>query len=69
MIEQEKIDRINQLSRKAKSQEGLTPQEQEEREILRAQYRASIRENLESQLSSISIQEPDGTRHKLPRKE
>ena len=68
MIEQEKIYRINQLAHKAKSQ-GLTPQEQEEREILRAQYRAAIRDNLEAQLNSISIQEPDGTRHKLPRKE
>jgi uncharacterized protein YnzC (UPF0291/DUF896 family) len=68
MIEQEKIDRINQLARKAKAQ-GLTPQEQAERESLRAQYRAAMRANLEAQLNSILIQEPDGTRHKLPRKE
>lgn len=68
MIEQKQIDRINALAKKAKS-DGLTPEEEQERKILRAQYLAAVRENLESQLNSISIQEPDGTRHKLPRKE
>ena len=67
MITQEKIDRINALARKAKA-EGLTAEETQERNILRQEYVAAVRENLEAQLDHTLIQEPDGTRHRLPRK-
>ena len=44
MISQEEIARINELARKAKSPEGLTPQETAERHALRMAYLASVRE-------------------------
>ena len=50
-MEQEKIDRINELSRKAKSV-GLTPEETAERSMLRNEYLAAIRLNLTAQLEN-----------------
>lgn len=68
MITQEKIDRINALARKAKTPEGLTAEETAERASLRQEYVAAVRANLEAQLDNTLIQEPDGTRHRLPKK-
>lgn len=64
MITQEQIDRINALARKAKA-EGLTPAETAERDALRAQYVAAVRENLRAQLDRTVIVEPDGTRRHI----
>ena len=64
MVTQQQIERINTLARKAKS-EGLTPEELAERDALRRQYVASVRENLRAQLDNTVIQEPDGTRHHI----
>lgn len=68
MITQEKIDRINALARKAKGPEGLTPEETAERDALRKEYVAAVRASLAAQLDNTLIQEPDGTRHALPRR-
>ena len=68
-MEQEKIDRINELARKAKTPEGLTPEEIAERDALRKEYVASVRANLTAQLDNTYIVEPDGTKHKLGKKE
>ena len=54
VLTQEKIDRINELAKKAKSEEGLTEEEAAERHQLRQEY-------LESQLSRIQIVEADGS--------
>ena len=67
-MEQAKIDRINELARKARSEEGLTPAEMVERDLLRQEYVAAYRDNLVAQLEHTVIVEPDGTRHRLPRK-
>ena len=67
MITPEKIDRINALARKAKTPEGLTAEETAERAALRQEYVAAVRANLEAQLDNTLIQEPDGTRHRLPK--
>lgn len=56
----EKIERINELARKSKT-EGLNDIEKKEQKLLRAEYIASIRGNLRSQLNNISIQEEDGS--------
>lgn len=69
MITQEKIDRINALARKAKSPEGLTPGETEERKALREEYVAAVKASLTGALDSTYILEPDGTKHKLPKKD
>ena len=68
-MEQEKIARLNALARKAKSEEGLTPEEMVERDLLRREYIDACRKNLEAQLENIRIVEPDGTKHKLPKRE
>lgn len=68
-MEQKKIDRINELARKAETPEGLTPEETAERDALRKEYVASVRVNLTAQLENTYIVEPDGTKHKLPQKQ
>lgn len=60
-MEQKKIDRINELARKAKTPEGLSPEEKEEQKRLRTEYIAVIRMNLRAQLDNIDIQEQDGS--------
>ena len=62
------INRINELARKAKTPDGLTPEETTERDTLRQAYIASVRANLVGQLEQTYIVEPDGTKHRLPRK-
>lgn len=42
----EQIDRINELGRKSKTPEGLTPEEKEEQAALRAAYLAWFRASL-----------------------
>ena len=54
------IKRINELSRKSKT-EGLTPAEKEEQTSLRNEYRALVVGNLSSQLNGIKIKHPDGS--------
>lgn len=56
MIGQDKIDRINQLSKKSKA-EGLTEEEKSEQKILRDEYIAAFRENLKVQLDQIEFVE------------
>ena len=67
-MEQAKIDRINELARKARSQEGLTPAEMVERDLLRQEYVAAYRDHLIAQLENTIIVEPDGARHKRGKK-
>lgn len=67
-MEQSRIDRINALARKAKTPEGLTPDEAAERAILRSEYVAAFKANLVAQLENTVIQEPDGTRRPLREK-
>ena len=59
-MNQEQIDRINELARKSKVTE-LTKEEKEEQKKLRTEYIATIRMNMRSQLDNIDIQEKDGT--------
>ena len=55
MITQEKIDRINELAHKAKTEEGLTDEEKLERALLREEYVAAFKENLRAQLENIEF--------------
>lgn len=67
-MEKEKIDRINELYKKQKDG-TMTPEEKEEQAALRAEYIAAIRSNIRNTLEHTSIQEPDGTIHKLRRRD
>ena len=63
-MEQSKIDRINALAKKAKT-EGLTEAEPAARKALREEYIAAYRKSLRAQLDNMVIVEPNGERRKL----
>ncbi len=67
MVTQKDIDRINELARKSKT-EGLTDAEKAEQKELRIKYINGFKASLESQLGSITIVEPDGSKHKVKKK-
>ncbi len=67
-MEQSRIDRINELARKAR-ETGLTPEETMERNRLRLEYIEAFRKNLTDQLENTYIVEEDGTKHKLKKRE
>lgn len=68
-MEQKKIDRINELARKQKS-EGLTEEEKAEQFALRREYIEAYKKSLISQLDNMYIVEPDGYKHKIhPKKD
>ena len=54
-MEQKKIDRINELAKKARTPEGLTEAETAERDELRKEYLAEIRANFKRTLDSIEF--------------
>lgn len=60
MIDNKKIERINELARKAKSV-GLSEAEKEEQTKLRQEYIAAVRKNMRAQLNNIDIKEKDGS--------
>ncbi len=63
----QEIARINELAKKAK--EGtLTPEETEERAILRRKYIDSVVGSLRTQLDNTTVVNPDGTKEKLKKK-
>ena len=64
---QEKIARINELAHKSKTT-GLTDAEKAEQQALRQEYVADVKASLRAQLDRTSIQEPDGTIHKVTRR-
>lgn len=63
-MEQAKIDRINELSKKSKTV-GLTPDEKEEQAALREEYIISFRASLKGILDNTVIERPDGSREHL----
>lgn len=67
-MEQKKIDRINEFARRLKAGEALTPAELSERDALRREYIDSVKASLTGHLENTYLLEPDGTKHKLPKK-
>ena len=63
----EKIQRINELAKKAKA-EGLSPEEIQERDALRREYINEFRQSLISQLDNTYIMDERGNKTKLERK-
>lgn len=68
MTMQEKIERINALYHKSQTAEGLNEEEKQEQAKLRADYIASVRNNLRGTLNNVSILNPDGTVTDLSKK-
>lgn len=63
-MQQNKLDRINELARLSKTR-PLTEEEKTEQAVLRQEYVALVHNNLRGQLNNIRIVEPDGTIHPL----
>ena len=63
-MEQKKIDRISQLSRKQRTV-GLTKEEKLEEAQLRQEYLQTIRENIKATLDRPYVVEKDGAVKKL----
>ena len=66
-MKKEDIDRINELARKAKTV-GLTPEENEERAVLRRAYIDSVVGDLRQQLDNTYIVDSKGNKRKLEKK-
>lgn len=67
-MEKEKIERINELAR-IKKLRPLTDAELAEQKELRQEYIAGFRENMKAILENVVIQETDGSRRPLQKKE
>lgn len=63
-MKKEDIDRINELARKTKTV-GLTPEENEERAVLRRAYIDSVVGDLRQQLDNTYIVDSKGNKRKL----
>ena len=66
-MDQKKIDRINELAKKAKA-EGLTEAEAQERAALRREYIASVVGNLKGHLDNTYFVDEKGNKKKLKKK-
>lgn len=62
---QEKIDRINQLARKSRTEEGLTEEEKAEQAALRREYIDAMKQSLRTQLENTDVIDEDGNRGSL----
>lgn len=67
-MEQSRIDRINELARKAKTAEGLTEAEQAERAVLRREYVDAVLGSLRGQLDHTWVVDEQGNKRKLTNK-
>lgn len=63
-MEKQKIERINELARKSKTEE-LTEQEKQEQAALRQEYINEIRASFGAMLDNTVIQYPDGSKKSL----
>ena len=68
-MEQSKLDRINELARKAKSGEALTEAELSERAALRTEYIREFRASMTGILDNTVVVRPDGSRERLTQKD
>lgn len=66
-MEQSKIDRINFLARKSRTEE-LTPEEKEEQAVLRREYIDSFKRSLVGQLENTYIVDEKGNKKKVERR-
>ncbi|GBD65138.1 UPF0291 protein TEH_13440 [Tetragenococcus halophilus subsp. halophilus] len=59
MISDEKINRINELANKKKT-EGLTDKEQNEQDTLRKEYLQDFRGGMRKHIEGMKVVDPDG---------
>lgn len=68
-MNQEKINRINELAHKSKTPEGLTEEERQEQAALRAEYIAAVKRNLTAQLDNTYLVDEHGQKHPLKKRQ
>ena len=68
-MNQQQINRINELARKAKSPEGLTEAEKKEQAVLRRAYIDSVLGNLRSELDNTYLVDGTGQKQKLKKRD
>lgn len=66
-VTDEKINRINELARKSRS-EGLSEAEKTEQKMLREEYIKGFRTSLKNQLDNTVVINPDGSSFRLKQK-
>ena len=66
-MDKSRIERINELARKAKA-DGLTAEEEAEREALRLEYKEAILSSLRDHLEHTWIVDEKGNKRKLQHK-
>jgi len=66
-MDQKKIDRINELARKSKT-EGLTEEEKAEQAVLRREYIDAVKASLTANLDNTYIMDAKGNKRKLGHK-
>jgi uncharacterized protein YnzC (UPF0291/DUF896 family) len=65
VMEQKKLDRINELARKKKSGVALSEQELAEQAALREEYILEFRASFRAQLDNTVVRYPDGSEERL----
>lgn len=65
---EEKITRINELARRVKAGETLSPEELEERAALRKEYIDSVKASLVGNLENTYLVDEKANKVKLPKK-
>ena len=55
------LNRINELAKKSKTEEGLSVEEKEEQKALRQKYINSLRSSFTNQITSLKVIDPEGT--------
>ena len=65
---EEKTARINELARRVKAGETLSPEELEERAALRKEYIDSVKASLVGNLENTYLVDEKGNKVKLPKK-
>ena len=68
-ITKEQIDRINELARKSKTEEGLSEEERAEQAGLRRRYIDSVKASLRANLDHTYLVDEQGNKRKLGKKE
>ena len=66
-MEREKMERINALARKSRTEEGLTDEERAEQAALREEYILEFRASMTGILDNTYIQRENGVKEKLKR--
>lgn len=67
-MDQKRIDRINELARKAKTPQGLTEEEVQERAALRREYIDSVLGILHRELDNTWVVDEKGNKRKLEKR-